>query len=84
MYQSGKLNAHPGMCSLVSSLQEDCHQSLAFRQLVGLSGLEPLTPALSAQCSNRLSYRPKCPSQDRIPAPQPLHWACGTLTAKEW
>ena len=26
--------------------------------LVGLSGLEPLTPALSAQCSNRLSYRP--------------------------
>ena len=25
---------------------------------VGLSGLEPLTPALSAQCSNRLSYRP--------------------------
>jgi hypothetical protein len=27
---------------------------------VGLSGLEPLTPALSAQCSNRLSYRPVC------------------------
>ena len=26
--------------------------------MVGLSGLEPLTPALSAQCSNRLSYRP--------------------------
>lgn len=26
---------------------------------VGLSGLEPLTPALSAQCSNRLSYRPR-------------------------
>ena len=26
---------------------------------VGLSGLEPLTPALSAQCSNRLSYRPE-------------------------
>ena len=25
---------------------------------VGLSGLEPLTPALSAQCSNQLSYRP--------------------------
>ena len=25
---------------------------------VGLSGLEPLTPALSAQCSNHLSYRP--------------------------
>ena len=27
---------------------------------VGLSGFEPLTPALSAQCSNRLSYRPSC------------------------
>ena len=26
---------------------------------VGLTGLEPVTPALSAQCSNRLSYRPK-------------------------
>ena len=25
---------------------------------VGLRGLEPRTPALSAQCSNRLSYRP--------------------------
>ena len=25
---------------------------------VGLSGFEPLTPALSAQSSNRLSYRP--------------------------
>ena len=27
--------------------------------MVGLSGFEPLTPALSAQCSNQLSYRPK-------------------------
>ena len=26
---------------------------------VGLRGLEPLTPALSAQCSNQLSYRPE-------------------------
>ena len=25
---------------------------------MGLTGLEPVTPALSAQCSNRLSYRP--------------------------
>ena len=25
---------------------------------MGLSGFEPLTPALSAQCSNQLSYRP--------------------------
>jgi hypothetical protein len=27
---------------------------------VGLSGLEPLTSALSGQRSNRLSYRPAC------------------------
>ena len=26
--------------------------------LVGLSGLEPLTPALSERCSNQLSYNP--------------------------
>ena len=26
---------------------------------MGLSGFEPPTPALSAQCSNRLSYRPE-------------------------
>ncbi len=36
------------------------HLKIALRQLpVGLSGFEPLTPALSAQCSNRLSYRPR-------------------------
>ncbi len=28
------------------------------RQLVGLVGFEPTTPALSRRCSNRLSYRP--------------------------
>lgn len=33
-------------------------ESCAALQPVGLSGLEPLTPALSAQCSNQLSYRP--------------------------
>ena len=27
--------------------------------MVGLVGLEPTTPALSRQCSNQLSYRPK-------------------------
>ena len=27
-------------------------------QQVGLTGFEPVTPALSAQCSNQLSYRP--------------------------
>ena len=26
--------------------------------IVGLTGFEPVTPALSAQCSNQLSYRP--------------------------
>ena len=25
---------------------------------MGLTGLEPVTPALSTQCSNQLSYRP--------------------------
>ena len=27
--------------------------------MVGLIGLEPMTPALSRRCSNQLSYRPK-------------------------
>ena len=26
--------------------------------MVGMTGLEPVTPALSAQCSNHLSYTP--------------------------
>ncbi len=29
------------------------------RKMVGLIGLEPMTPALSRRCSNQLSYRPK-------------------------
>ena len=28
------------------------------RRMVGLIGLEPMTPALSRRCSNQLSYRP--------------------------
>ena len=28
------------------------------RKMVGLTGLEPVTPALSRRCSNQLSYRP--------------------------
>ena len=32
--------------------------TLAILRTVGLTGFEPLTPALSAQCSNQLSYRP--------------------------
>ena len=31
-----------------------------FRGGVGLTGFEPVTPALSAQCSNQLSYKPAC------------------------
>ena len=31
---------------------------LAGGGMVGLTGLEPVTPALSRQCSNQLSYRP--------------------------
>ena len=30
----------------------------SFTGIVGLTGFEPVTPALSAQCSNQLSYRP--------------------------
>ena len=37
---------------------------------VGLSGLEPLTPALSAQCSNLLSYRPLPNCQSPFVNPQ--------------
>ena len=31
-------------------------------QLVGLTGLEPVTPRLSSVCSNQLSYRPRSSS----------------------
>ena len=31
----------------------------SYWRMVGLVGLEPTTPALSRQCSNQLSYRPK-------------------------
>ena len=33
-------------------------QSIFFRRVVCLIGLEPMTPALSRRCSNQLSYRP--------------------------
>lgn len=29
------------------------------KKMVGLIGLEPMTPALSRRCSNQLSYRPR-------------------------
>lgn len=33
-------------------------QRFTERKMVGLIGLEPMTPALSRRCSNQLSYRP--------------------------
>ena len=35
-----------------------CAWRCVFRRVVGLIGLEPMTPALSRRCSNQLSYRP--------------------------
>jgi hypothetical protein len=50
---------------------------------VGLTGFEPVTPALSAQCSNQLSYKPRGSQQLRSdrklhflrPAPKFTVWA---------
>ena len=36
--------------------------------MVGLIGLEPMTPALSRRCSNQLSYRPLFPGMRPIEA----------------
>ena len=54
--------------------------TLSSEGLVGLVGLEPTTPALSTQCSNQLSYRPKPAANDlglahsrqRLPFQQPI------------
>jgi hypothetical protein len=35
-----------------------CGMNCFQRKMVGLIGLEPMTPALSRRCSNQLSYRP--------------------------
>ena len=58
----------------------DAFQRLSSEGLVGLVGLEPTTPALSTQCSNQLSYRPKPAANDsglrhsrqRLPFQQPI------------
>ena len=42
---------------LVSRIVRPCCQRFR-RKMVGLIGLEPMTPALSRRCSNQLSYRP--------------------------
>ena len=36
--------------------------------MVGLIGLEPMTPALSRRCSNQLSYRPLFPGMRPLEA----------------
>ena len=38
-----------------------------FREVVGLIGLEPMTPALSRRCSNQLSYRPNTGRRPEVP-----------------
>ena len=47
------LPEHPAIYRLL------CIRQCLACDLVGLVGLEPTTPALSTQCSNQLSYRPK-------------------------
>ena len=37
---------------------EDFCPSLDLLGMVGLTGLEPVTPRLSSACSNQLSYKP--------------------------
>ena len=77
--------AHPAVNSVVIvALDNLPHNRNYAANPVGLSGLEPLTPALSAQCSNRLSYRPMFPCRNLHLLCQSPHWTCGTLTAKEW
>ena len=64
-------------------------QSLLPLSAVGLRGLEPRTPALSAQCSNRLSYRPPkavCHSTSRStfsPVTRSSHVTTETSTLKQ-
>lgn len=48
-----------------ADVEDDLHllpygvfRDLEEKELVGLDGFEPSTPALSRRCSNRLSYRP--------------------------
>ncbi len=60
MCQRTKAPCTPGALAPVQPRARTPVQPRA-RTPVGLSGFEPLTPALSAQCSNRLSYRPALP-----------------------
>ena len=48
----------PGLRRAKAALsQTELHPHIVYG-VVGLTGFEPVTPALSAQCSNQLSYRP--------------------------
>ena len=46
----------PGLCLAKAALSQLSY--IPYCGVVGLTGFEPVTPALSAQCSNQLSYRP--------------------------
>ena len=43
--------------SIISNINN--YSLLILAEMVGLIGLEPMTPALSRRCSNQLSYRPR-------------------------
>lgn len=45
-------------CGLRGARRRRRAEKTVFRKMVGLIGLEPMTPALSRRCSNQLSYRP--------------------------
>src|SRR5687768_3141382 len=45
----------PDRCSV--QLRNSCYNS-SVSEVVGLTGLEPVTPRLSSACSNQLSYKP--------------------------
>ena len=54
-------NLVTAVLSLATESQNNCRSgpNFALRNLVGPSGLEPLTPVLSGLCSNQLSYGPE-------------------------
>ena len=54
----------------------DCYLHPSGLEVVGLTGLEPVTPALSRRCSNQLSYRP-AGHQEHVAHQKRLVEACG-------
>ena len=53
---SMQLSFHEAVC--VFAQKRNFQIMTMFIEMVGLIGLEPMTPALSRRCSNQLSYRP--------------------------